>query len=192
VRIGDVVYFSPNYTFIDLKLDDKENLVSAFIDRVEGFYLAPARQLNEAGHAFASGSMCVATIDFLAKIQTGEEKVGKRIEKWLTDNIPDFADPDPQNPNRTLARRFYEEFRNGLVHEGRIKNAGQFSFDYGNHIELLGPVMIVNPSILLERISEAFAHYMEDVSSDEVTFQILRCSLVLCFRTDMEMAQRSM
>ena len=189
MRIGDIVYFSPNHKFIDLKWDNKENLVSAFRDRVEGFYLTPARQLNEAKSAFASGVLCVTTVDFLARIQTGEEKVGRRIERWLKDNLPVFADPDPEDASRTLARRFYEEFRNGLVHEGCIKNGGQFSFGYADMVTIVRPVMIVNPNTLLEGISDSFYRYMEKVSSGEFTFQSFRCALIDCFRTDVEIAQ---
>ncbi|NVM22838.1 MAG: hypothetical protein HWN68_13785 [Desulfobacterales bacterium] len=191
MRIGDIVYFSPNRKLIDLKWDDKDNLVAAFADRVEGFYLTPARQLNDAKQAFATGVICVTTIDFLAKIQTGEEVVWKRNKQWLEDNLPAFAEPDPQNPSkRTLAKRFYEEFRNGLVHEGRIKNAGQFSYDYPGLVEIRGPVMIVNPGILLAGISESFIRYMKNVSSDEFTFQSFRCALTSCFQADMEIVRK--
>ena len=190
MRIGDIVYFSPNRKFIDLKWDNKDDLVSAFTDRVKGFYLAPAQQLNDAEQAFASGVICVTTIDFLARIQTGEETVGQRIEKWLVDNLPVFAEPDPENQSRKLARRFYEEFRNGLVHEGRIKNGGQFSYDYTDLIKILGPVMIVNPRILLGGISRSFTRYMGNVLSDEFTFQSFRCALISCFQADMEIARK--
>jgi hypothetical protein len=189
MRISDIVYFSPNHKFIDLKWDNKENLVSAFRDRVEGFYLTPAQQLNDAGQAFASGVICVTAVDFLARIQTGEERVGQRIEEWLVNNLSAFAEPDPQNPQRTLARRFYEEFRNGLVHEGRIKNGGQFSYDYVDLVKTVEPVIIVNPRTLLEGISESFHRYMENVSSDEFTFQSFRCALLDCFGTDVEIAR---
>lgn len=189
MRVRDIVYFSPKYRFIDLEWGNKENLVLAFTDRVEGFYLTPARQLNDAGQAFASGVICVTTVDFLARIQTGEEKVGQRIEKWLVDNLSAFAGPDPQNPKRTLAQRFCGEFRNGLVHEGRIKNGGQFSYDDTDLVRIVEPVMIVNPNTLLEGISDSFYRYIKKVSSDELTFQSFRCALIDCFGTDMEIAQ---
>jgi hypothetical protein len=189
MRVDDIVYFSPGYRFIDLDWDSRQNLVSAFRDRVERFYLTPARELNDAGHAFASGVLCVATIDFLARVETGEERVRQRIVKWLGTRISAFADPDPHNQQRTLARRFYDEFRNGLVHEGCIKNGGQFSYDYENVIEVQRPVMIVNPTILWDGISEAFDRYLEEVLDDDFIFQGFRCALLDCFRTDMEIVR---
>ena len=189
MRIGDVVYCSPGHKFIDLKWDDKENLLTAFRDRVEGFYLVPAQQLNDAKQAFASGVICVSTIDFLARIQIGEERVGQRIEKWMANNLPMFAKTDPENHSRNLARRFYDEFRNGLVHEGRIKNGGQFSYDRRNIVETPRPVMIVNPRLLADGISDSFAKYLEIVAVDEFTFQSFRCALISCFQVDLEIAR---
>jgi len=122
MKIGDILYFSPKYRFDQINWNDEEELIEAFRDRVEGFYLNPARVLNEHKYAFGSGILCVTTIDFLARITNNSERVGHRIKRWLTENMPKYFD-------ETLAQRFHEEFRNGLVHEGRIKNCGQFSYD---------------------------------------------------------------
>ncbi len=70
MKIGEMLYFSPKYKFSDLKWDDKKTLIEAFKDRVRGFYLEPARQLNDAKKGFATGVLCVTTIDFLARIET--------------------------------------------------------------------------------------------------------------------------
>jgi len=43
MRIGDMLYFSPKYKFLDLKWDDKKTLTKAFKDRVEGYYIKPKR-----------------------------------------------------------------------------------------------------------------------------------------------------
>lgn len=67
MKIGDILYFSQKYKFTDLKWDDKDNLLKAFQDRVEGFYMEPTRKLNEGKKAFAAGVLCVAAIDFLGK-----------------------------------------------------------------------------------------------------------------------------
>lgn len=188
MRIENCVYFSPNYKFTDLEWSDENNLVEAFKDRVENYYLQPARQLNDAGHAFASGVISVTTIDFLAGIQTGEEAVGSRIEKWLKTNLEGFQSNENISNFGNTAQRFSKEFRNGLVHEGRIKNGGQFSYEYEQLVRILSPVMIVNPTILVNGISTSFHRYMEKASNDRFTSLSFRCSLFRYFQNDIEIA----
>lgn len=147
MRIGEILKFSPNYKYLDLDWDKKECMINAFKDRVKGFYIQPAEKLNKDEKGFAAGVLCITTIDFLAKIDYKERN---QIKKWLKDNIDDFKKPDPDfSGNRTLADRFYDEFRDGLIHEGRIKNGGQFSYEYQVIIKLEDEAMIVNPEILL-------------------------------------------
>ena len=188
MRINHDLYFSPNFKFTDLDWNNANNLVTAFHDRVYGFYLKPTSLLLEGGHAFAAGVLLVTTIDFLAKIQTGG-KTGSRFEQWLITNIPQFDISDPDNSTRTLAKRFYDEFRNGLVHEGRIKNGGQFSFEIDNlHIVSDNSVMIINPRYLFQSVSDSFKKYETDLS-DEFVFQKFRCSLIESFQKDMEIVK---
>ena len=182
MKVGKILYFSPKYKFLDLKWD-KKTLIKAFRDRVEGFYLNPAKLLNEGKHAFGAGVLCVTTIDFLARITINSEKVGQRIKGWLTKNIPgDF--------NETLAQRFYEEFRNGLVHEGRIKNCGQFSYDFSELVHQENGIIIVNSNLLLEKINDSFESYMTKVRTDNFTFQLFKCALMRDFQEDVKCAQR--
>ena len=68
MKIGEILYFSPNYKFWDFIWDEKENLIDAFKDRVKGFYIQPAEKLSKDKKGFAAGFLCIPTIDFLAKI----------------------------------------------------------------------------------------------------------------------------
>lgn len=189
MRIGEILYFSPRYRFVDLSWNNREQLVNAFQDRVQHFYLEAIDTLNQCRRAFAAGLICVSTIDFLARIEFGMNAVPDRIEKWLTKNITPFGEPDPQRPSRTLARRFNDEFRNGLVHEGRIKNAGQFCYDYDDIFRTETPVIIVNPLSLGQALSLAFTRYVRLVREDEFSFQGLRCALIRDFQEDFEIAR---
>ena len=193
MRIGDKLHFSPNYKFSDLKWDDKKNLTKAFKDRVERFYIEPTKKLNGDWDVFALGVMCVTTIDFLARIKTGLlDNVGKRFEDWLRSNIKEFdSRPDPDNPSQTLAYRFYDEFRNGPVHEGRIKNAGQFSYNFKKElVKVEHEIMVVNPGLLLNAIISSFNKYMHHVENEEFAFHQLRCALIRDFEKDVEYANR--
>lgn len=184
MRIRDVLYFSPKYKFSQLNWDDKDALIKAFEDRVKGFYLEPAEKLNENKCGFASGLLCVVTIDFLARIATGKEKVKREdFEKWLKDNIEEFNDQ--------LATKFYKDFRCGLVHEGRIKNCGQFSYESKNLAWSEGKVMIVNPRLLLERIEKAFESYINKIQIEDSAFQNFKNALNRDFKNDFELARKS-
>jgi len=173
MRVGDILYFSPERKFVDLKWDDKKNLISAFIDRVNGFYLEPAEKLNEYKKGFATGVLCATTTDFLARIAIDD--VEKRIAKWLDNNIEEFREADPGNSKKTPADRFYEDFRCGLVHEGRIKEAGQFSYHFKKKlVKVEEGIIIVNPGLLLKAIKKQFRKYMSQVERDE-NDKLLHC-----------------
>lgn len=191
MKIEDILYFSPKYKFSELKWDDKGYLLNAFKDRVNGFYLDPAKKLNKDKSGFATGVMCVTTIDFLSRIDIGTDKVGKRIAEWLMANIEEFKEADPDARGQTLATRFYDEFRNGLVHEGRIKNAGQFSYNLKELVKIVKSVMVVNPEFLLNSIDTSFKKYIDKIEKDKCAFQNFKCALLRDFRKDVEYVNRS-
>ena len=182
MRIGDILYFSPKYKFIELNWNEKEVLIKAFEDRLNGFYLKPIEEFNKFGYGFASGVICVTTIDFLARIVVKSDRVGERFRAWLKDNIPEFDD--------NLANKFYEDFRNGLVHEGRIKDCGQFSYEIGELISLEDDVMIVDPKLLMERVRSAFENYMLKIREDDEVFRSFKKALKRDFQEDVELARK--
>jgi hypothetical protein len=113
MRIADVLYFSPRYRFSDLDFDKSDFVAQAFQDRVEGFYLQPASRLVQSGDAFAAGIVICAGVEFIA---TAWGKQGP--EDWLKNNLKEFA------IDASLANQFWQNFRHGLAHEGRIKSLG--------------------------------------------------------------------
>lgn len=128
--VDEELLFAPGLKYSEIKWDDDDALIEAFKDRVKGFYLDPAKNLNASEkYAFATGVLCVSTIDLLAclTISCNSGTVGMRFKQWIKDHITAFDNSDPNS--EILADKFYDEFRNGLVHEGRIKNVGQFSYD---------------------------------------------------------------
>jgi hypothetical protein len=156
----------------------------------------PARKLNnEKNSAFAVGVLCVATIDFLARIETGSDKVKERFGEWIKNNIEKFNKRDPDNVSQTLAQRFYDEFRNGLVHEGRIKNAGQFSYDCNELVDTIkasgaGTVMRINPDCLLGAIAVAIERYLCRLRAEKFVFEVFKCALIRDFGRDYEYASK--
>jgi hypothetical protein len=184
MRIGDVLFFAPNHRFADLNFGDSTSLIEAFKARVEGFYIGPARKLVDADDAFAAGVICVALIDFIARYSSGKQEVGARFTSWLEDNIAEFKEKDPLDPSRSLGRRFYDDFRNGLVHEGRIKNLGQFSKDFPELYHLIDGGMVVNPAHLIQRTGEAVSRYCERLRKEVPEFEKLSLRLRQDFQAE--------
>ena len=66
-----------------------------------------------------------------------------------------------------LAQRLYDEFRNGLAHEARIKNAGEFSFDWPQTVRLAGGRLCINPAWLLREVEAALEQQIAELAQDE-------------------------
>jgi hypothetical protein len=154
-RVGDLVYFAPDLLFRDVDVDGPA-LPEQFARRIIGYYIRPAEECAERGHAFAAGVLLVSCIDALGRLRYGGG-VGKRFKKFTTEELPSFSDP-------TLAGRFYDNFRNGLVHEARIKEGCQFSLDRRTTIENYRGVLLVNPRELAREVRGALTRYIATIS----------------------------
>jgi len=173
MREGDDLFFAPNVRFSSLDLTG-ERLPDQLRARVEGYYLKPAGALcvhEQSQHAFAAGLLLICALDFLAGLaHTMEELEGRPVEKdfvtFVKARLPSFKITN-------LAKRLFDDFRNGLVHECRIKNAGEFSFDHQAPAQLTGGRLSVNPRALLQEVRSALDHEVSDLHR----YQDLRAKL---------------
>ncbi len=184
MKISKILYFSPKYKYLELNWDEKDKLIEAFRDRVKGFYIQPAEQLNSDEKGFATGVLCITTLDFIAKFFYNND--ANRMKKLLKNKIEEFSRVDPYFTNKTLADRFYEEFRNGLIHEGRIKNAGQFSYDFLEIVKVEEEVMIVNPGKLLCKINSIFDNYITQIKESDLLYLKFKESLRGDFKREID------
>ena len=170
MRIEDQLYFAPGILFadIDLRGDDLPRLISA---RLRGFYLEPAYYSAQKGHAFAAGLLVLAGVDALARMQTGDGHVKRRYIKFARNNLPSFATAES-------AERLYENFRNGLIHEGRIKLGAQFSLETPDTLMRLERIMIINPVRLADEVCRALDAYLAALHRDAHARQRLSNSLI--------------
>lgn len=194
MRTKDGIFFSPNYRFIDINWNNPDNLIDAFEDRINGFYFEPAESLNETFQAFSKGLICISLIDLLSKIETNSDSVGSRYEFWLKKHFSEFNELNPDNQNQTTAYRFYKEFRNSLVHECMIANAGQFSYEYNKMIHFIRDenkhIMVINPEFLIISLQKAFNNYIMLIKEDESEYQSFLNFMRKNFLIDFESAYR--
>jgi hypothetical protein len=158
MKIGDFLYFAPGVRFGEVDLDGHK-FPEQFGRRIDGFYIEPAEECAKCGYAFAAGVLLVTCIDALARLRSGGG-VGERFCRFAGKELHSFGD-------RELAKRFYEEFRNGLVHEGRLKKGGQFSLETGATVEQTGEILLVNPKYLANEVRAALRSYLAILECDE-------------------------
>lgn len=196
MRVGEKLYFSPNFRFSALAnvidSDDKVKLIGAFRDRVFGYYLNPAEEADQKKYGFACGVLCVTAIDFIARFVTGKMQKNEthdRIKIWLEGNINEFTNPNPQNPTSTLADRFYFDFRCGLVHEGRVCNLGQFDYNQSELVSVKQDVMLINPTLLLAGIRRSLEDYLRSIRRDSREFADFKKNLLNDFGEEIRRAR---
>jgi hypothetical protein len=157
MRIGDLLYFAPGLRFDQVDLDGPA-LPDQFRQRTEGFYLLPAEDCAAHQHAFAAGVLLVSCIDALARVRFGVG-VGERFKRFARYELKSFAAGD-------LAERFYLDFRNGLIHEARLKEGGQFSLEVEKTAQEIDGILLVNPGLLIDEVRSALAGYVAQLHGE--------------------------
>lgn len=134
--IDGVLQFAPGIPFHVLDFRSGV-LANQFEARIEGFYISPALSLAKNRFDFAAGLLAVCAADALGGIFTGASGTrGRMISFFQT--IPGLDE-------RNFAALFCDDFRNGLVHEARVKNGGKFSTNYRDAAVPFGDSLEVNP-----------------------------------------------
>jgi hypothetical protein len=169
------LFFAPEITFENFAsyvrdLEQFDTLIEAFKKRVSNLFLMPAALLADKGvegeHDFAVGLLCCCVIDLLATLEFGRDMSTKDgISNWLTEYVEEFRKfPEGLSKDDTVATLFARHFRHGLVHQGSIGGLGQFS-SKGNELWSVGEPpwvgLIINPSLLLERVEKGLEKYCE-------------------------------
>jgi hypothetical protein len=160
MNIRDILYFAPGIKFSDVDLNGP-GLPLQFKRRMAGFYIEPAEECTRHNYAFAAGTLLVCCIDALAQLKFGKKvKVSERFSRFTRETLQSFSSDD-------LAKHFYDDFRNGLVHEGGLKNGGQFSLDTRRTLTQFDSILVVNPQYLAEEVSSALASYVDLLQRDD-------------------------
>lgn len=150
--------------------------------------LLPARLLVDNDHAFAAGVLVVSVIDFMAGLhryasQLRRRPVGNDFETFVENKLPGFVQTG-------LATRFYDEFRNGLIHDNRIKNGGEFSFETTTTVTVIvdGDLLRINPDLLTAEVTEALRSLVERLKADSAARERLQSACAFCLRRSLPLS----
>jgi hypothetical protein len=182
VRIGNLLFFAPGVRFDEVDLSGA-TLPRQLQKRLNGYYIEPAGECCRNGHAFAAGALLVSCIDAIGRLKYGGGVgVGDRFRR-AAGELSSFAAPD-------LAARFYDEFRNGLVHEARLKRGGQFSLERDRTVEVLGGVLLVNPRRLVDEVRDSLTQWVTELCTDDTKRAKLATLLRRDFADDFRIAKK--
>jgi hypothetical protein len=163
-------------------------LPGQFRRRIEGFYLEPTECCIESGCAFAAGLLLVSCIDSLARL-----KYRRFDRNDVSGRFKDLLKELPAFGAGNFRQRFYDDIRNGLVHEARLKNGAQFTLDSTADkavTEGAGSILLVNPSHLLTQVRKALNDYIRLLEADEHERCLLSASLMLDLEKDFRVAEQ--
>lgn len=151
MKVGDYVHFAPGIRFSDLDLNGPR-LPVQYRQRIEAYYLGPANRAVKAGDAFAAGLLALAAVDAMSRIYFGPNRASRHVNhdfrSFVRLCLPSFSLP-------SNAEILYEKYRNGLVHEARLKDGCQFELGLSHTFDTTGPAPVIDPAYLLVEVKQA-------------------------------------
>ena len=177
MRIADKIYFSPSLRLEMLDLNNKNQLIENFNERITKYFIEPIEALNHSENAFAAGSLLTLLIDALSRYTTTENGSEKRMVKWCIDNL---------KVDKSTGTMFYEHFRCGLLHESHIKSLGQFTYDieFAKSMTIEKNCLIVNPKCLFDDINKYFDEFIQLLKKDDSIYQIFLSRIKIDFEQE--------
>jgi hypothetical protein len=177
-RLGDLLFFAPQIPFSSVDLRGG-GLPNQFFRRIDGFYLQPAIELAHRRHDFAAGLMAVCAADALAGFITGASGTTERMIAFFR-RVPGLDDQD-------TAALFCDHFRNGLVHDARVKYGSEFSVDLRGVAQRNGDRLVVNPLLLAKSVRRVLQDYRDRLNRDTAELKSLRARIRRRFKVELEL-----
>jgi hypothetical protein len=109
--------------------------------------------------------------------------VGADFRRFARKELRSFVSGD-------LTQRLFDDFRNGLSHELRIKNGGEFSFDRPQTVRHLNGRLCINPAHLLLEVEEALARQTAELTHNVAKRVALAERLRILFEKEFGIIER--
>ena len=176
------LYFSKKILFREIDWDDKENLICQIKDRIFEFYLDPAKALGELDYGFGQCVLLCTVLEFLASFENEEGKSKGKHFQQVVQRIHGF--------DSKKSRRFWRNYRNGLVHEGYIKGLDQLSFTQKEVVSLEQNIMVVNPQILHKKIEFLVYQFVSLITTEQEQYTSFLRIMKKKFAEDVDRSKR--
>lgn len=171
MRFEDEIYFSRNYEWTSINVLDPEDLVVKFEDRVTTIYLEQARKLikdekNSFYNSFAAGIILFCTIEWLGTFLTSKSGFKNKLNVFLQQSS--YFTAFDKKEQDTITKTIVECFRNGIVHNGRVKEACQFDIFFDKKLFVVNNgLLIINTEPLYDLVANVLLEYVKLLKKDQ-------------------------
>lgn len=168
MRFEDEIYFSKNHQWGSINIDDGNDLLNKFKDRVQTLYLEQVTILNKADsyyNSFAVGVLLFSVIDCLGGYLTTHNGFENHLQMFLKES--EEFNSEKKDAQRSISKKIRNSFRNGLVHNGRVKDSCQFDYDFDDKLFVLqDEILIINNKYLEELVINVFEKFIQSVKTN--------------------------
>ncbi len=200
-------FFSPNFK-VNRMLEEvlpelhPNKLCKAFNDRINKYYLQPAKNLQ----AFAQGVLCFSLIDFLADIiitdidqvmryrrfcyEFFSNSVNKSKNVGMGERIVVFLVEELKILDYRNAYSFVKYVRNGLIHEGKVKCGCYLSNETETVVQEKEGVLTFNPSIVIRNLDLWLKKYYKQIQEGKETCLRLHEYIKKFIKEDLEAIEK--
>lgn len=187
MRIEGDIYFNPNTKWSKINTDQIDDLINQYHERIKGYYLFPVKQLfsncDWIFNGFAAGVLLLSAIDAVGTFQTKRKGFKNKFIEFIKNDDVFKSLEEPEK--RRISEIMTNEFRNGLIHNGRIKNACEFSFESQNLFYLTERTLVVNPIELFYCIEKNTSKFFDELKADEAAKKMFRDEFVRLYRKEL-------
>ncbi|MBL7876762.1 MAG: hypothetical protein JNL53_13935 [Cyclobacteriaceae bacterium] len=168
------IYFSRNHEWKSINLDKPLELVAKFDDRVRTIYLDQASILlnneNSFYNSFSAGVILFSAIEWVGSFLTKHNGFKNKLDEFLKYS-KDYTALE-LDEREQLSKKITECFRNGIIHNGRVKDACQFDYNFDEKLFASKEnFLIVNTKPLHDLVVTVLNHYIEILNKDELILQ---------------------
>lgn len=165
----NLMWISPNYSDQDWRIldfskeTDWQKAIEIFADRIHGRFLKPISMFEKdydyAGFAvLALDCLLIETLQQfrMGKAKTPSGKVEENFISFLTEtSFREFF-------NQDTAKMFYQQFRNGILHQAEVKGTSRIRRT-GDLVTLTldGNGLIINRKLFHKQLVQEFTDYMD-------------------------------
>lgn len=188
MQFEDEIYFSKNFEWKSVDINDGIDLANKYNDRIRTLYMDQANLLlskDEFYNSFTAGIILFAVIDCLGTFLTTKKGFKNKLDEFLKES-EEFNKLNKVD-GIVISKMITKCFRNGIIHNSRVKESCQFDYNFDNKLFVLHEdILIINTKHLFELVSVVLNSYIDRVITNEVEMSVFKKTFAIEFESEIK------